>query len=53
MSTGSILNILAYPQYCYHTGYHTGLSLVHRSYLSVGLLQLVYGPIDLHIVNEI
>jgi len=39
MSTGSILSILAYPQYGYHLVYHTGLSLVHCSYLSVGLLQ--------------
>jgi len=38
MSTGSILSILAYPQYDYHLVYHTGLSLVHCSYLSVGSL---------------
>jgi len=38
MSTGSILSILAYPQYGYHLVYHTGLSLVHCSYLSVELL---------------
>ena len=41
MSTGSILSILAYPQYGYHLIYHTGLSLVHCSYLSVGSLQSV------------
>jgi len=35
MSTGSILSILAYSQYGYHLVYHTGLSLVHCSYLSV------------------
>jgi len=40
MSTGSILSILAYPQYGYHLVCHTGLSLVHCSYLSVGSLQL-------------
>jgi len=39
MSTGSILSILAYPQYGYHLLYHTGLSLVHCSNLSVGSLQ--------------
>jgi len=39
MSTGSILSILAYPQYGYHLVCHTGLSLVHCSYLSVGSLQ--------------
>jgi len=39
MSTGSLLHILAYPQYAYPLVYHTGLSLVHCSYLSVGLLQ--------------
>ena len=39
MSTGSILSILAYPQYGYHLVYQTGLSLVHCSYLSVGSLQ--------------
>jgi len=38
MSTGSILSILAYPQYGYHLVCHTGLSLVHCSYLSVGSL---------------
>jgi len=38
MSTGSILSILAYPQYGYHFVCHTGLSLVHCSYLSVGSL---------------
>ena len=38
MSTGSILSILAYPQYGYHLVCHTGLSLVHYSYLSVGSL---------------
>jgi len=38
MSTGSILSILAYPQYGYHLVFHTGLSLVHCSYLSVGSL---------------
>jgi len=38
MSTGSILSILAYPQYGYHMVCHTGLSLVHCSYLSVGSL---------------
>jgi len=38
MSTGSILSILTYPQYGYHLVYHTGLSLVHCSYLSVGSL---------------
>ena len=37
-STGSILSILAYPQYGYHLVCHTGLSLVHCSYLSVGSL---------------
>ena len=41
MSTGSILSILAYPQCGYHLVYHTGLSLVHCSYLSVGSLQKV------------
>jgi len=41
MSTGSILSILAYPQYGYHLVCHTGLSLVHCSYLSVGSLQEV------------
>ena len=40
MSTGSILSILAYPQYGYHLVCHMGLSLVHCSYLSVGSLQL-------------
>jgi len=35
MSTGSILSMLAYPQYGYHLVYHTGVSLVHFSYLSV------------------
>jgi len=39
MSTGSILSILASPQYGYHLVYDTGLSLVHCSYLSVGSLQ--------------
>jgi len=39
MSTGSILSILAYPQYGNHLVCHTGLSLVHGSYLSVGSLQ--------------
>ena len=39
ISTGSILSILAYPQYSYHSVCHTGLSLVHCSYLSVGSLQ--------------
>ena len=43
MSTGSILSILAYPQYGYHLVRHTGLSLVHCSYLSVGSLQVGYG----------
>jgi len=45
MSTGSILSILAYPQYGYHIVYHSGLSLVHCSYLSVGSLhqQPMYG----------
>ena len=38
MSTGSILSILAYPQYGYHLVSHMGLSLVHCSYLSVGSL---------------
>jgi len=38
MSTGNILSILAYPQYGYHLVCHTGLSLVHCSYLSVGSL---------------
>jgi len=38
MSTGSILSILAYPQYGYHLVCHTGLSLVHCSYRSVGSL---------------
>jgi len=38
MSTGSILSILAYPQYGYHLICHTGLILVHCSYLSVGSL---------------
>ena len=37
-STGSILSILAYPQYGNHLVCHTGLSLVHCSYLSVGSL---------------
>ena len=45
MSTGSILSILAYPQYGYHLVYHTGLSLVHCSYLSVGSLQIDEGMI--------
>jgi len=40
MSTGSILSILGYPQYSYHMVYHTGLSLVHCGYLSVGSLHL-------------
>jgi len=40
MSTGSILSIPAYPQYGYHLVYHTGLSLVHCSYLSVGSLHV-------------
>ena len=44
MSTGCILSILAYPQYGYHLVYHTGLSLVHCSYLSVGSLQWVGQP---------
>ena len=35
MSTRSIPSILAYPQYGYHLVYHTGLSLVHCSYLSI------------------
>jgi len=39
MSTGSIPSILAYPQCGYHLVCHTGLSLVHCSYLSVGSLQ--------------
>jgi len=39
MSTGSILSILVYPQYGYHLVCHTGLSLVHCSYISVGSLQ--------------
>ena len=38
MSTGSILSILAYPQYGYHLVCHSGLSLVHCSYLFVGSL---------------
>jgi len=38
MSTSSILGILAYSQYGYHMIYHTGLSLVHCSCLSVGSL---------------
>jgi len=41
MSTGSILSILAYPQYGYHMVYHTDLSLVHCSYLSVGSLDVL------------
>jgi len=46
MSTGSILNILAYPQYGYHLVCHTGLSLVHCSYLSVGSFQLLKHMMD-------
>jgi len=47
MSTGSILSILAYPQYGYHMVCHTGLSLVHCSYLSVGSLHMSCGrPTD-------
>jgi len=42
MSTGSILSILAYPQYGYHLVYQTGLGLVDCSYLSVGSLQFLY-----------
>jgi len=41
MSTGSILSILAYSQYGYHLVCHTGLSLVHCSYLSVGSLHIL------------
>jgi len=41
MSTSSILSLLANPQYGYHLVCHTGLSLVHCSYLSVGSLQKV------------
>jgi len=41
MSTVGILSILVYRQYGYHTVYHTGLSLVNCSYLSVGSLQRV------------
>jgi len=44
MSTGSILSILAYPQYGYHMVYHTGLSLVHCRYLSVGSLHALIKP---------
>jgi len=44
MSTGSILSILTYPQYGYHLVYHTGLSIVHCSYLSVGSLHRVPTP---------
>jgi len=47
MSTGSILSILAYPQYGYHLVCHTGLSLVHCSYLSVGSLQQHAPPADI------
>jgi len=38
MSTVSILSILVYPQPGYLLVYHIGLSLVHCSYLSIGLL---------------
>jgi len=40
MSTGCIISKLAYPHYGYHLVYHTGLSLVHCSYLSVRSLHL-------------
>jgi len=46
MSTGSILSILAYPQYGYHLVCHTGLSLVHCSYLSVGSLHRAHPSWD-------
>jgi len=42
-STGSILSILAYPEYGYHLVYHRSLSLVHLSYQSVGSLHNVPG----------
>jgi len=45
MSTGSILSILAYPQYGYHLVCHMGLNLVHCSYLSVGSLHVLLSAI--------
>ena len=40
MSTLSLLSILVPPQSGYLLVYHMGLSLVHCSYLSIGLLQI-------------
>jgi len=51
MSTGSILSILAYPQYGYHLVCHTGLGLVHYSYLSVGSLHHNPFPNHNHILD--